>query len=54
MRDVLKKISVYMGIRKPDPNDPVTFNLKVMHGINRISIVMFLVAVVIMVVKAVA
>ncbi|MFK7969177.1 MAG: DUF6728 family protein [Bacteroidia bacterium] len=52
MKDIIKKFSVYMGFRKPDPNDPVTFNLKVMHGINRISIMMFLVAVVIMVVKA--
>ncbi|MEZ4687674.1 MAG: DUF6728 family protein [Bacteroidia bacterium] len=51
MSPVLKKIAVYMGIRKPDPNDPDTFNLKVMHGINRISIIMFLVAIVIMLVR---
>jgi hypothetical protein len=42
-----------MGFKKPDPNDPDTFNLKIMHGINRISIVMFLVTIVIMIAKAV-
>lgn len=29
--------------RKPNPNDPTSTNLKIMHGINRISIVLFLV-----------
>ncbi|MFS8616052.1 MAG: DUF6728 family protein [Solitalea sp.] len=28
--------------RKKDPNRPVTFNLKVMHWINRIAILLFL------------
>ena len=30
--------------RKHDPNRPVSFNLKLMHGINKISIIMFLLA----------
>lgn len=29
--------------RKKDPNRPTSFNLKMMHGINKISILMFLV-----------
>lgn len=38
--------------RKPNPNDPTSFNLRMMHGINRISIVMFLFCVIVMVVRA--
>lgn len=39
--------------RKPDPNDPTSFNLKMMHGINRISIVMFLFCVIVMIIRAI-
>ncbi|WP_353133209.1 DUF6728 family protein [Pseudopedobacter sp.] len=28
--------------RKKDPNRPISFNLKVMHWINRIAIIMFI------------
>jgi hypothetical protein len=38
--------------RKPNPNDPTSFNLRMMHGINRISIVMFLFCLVVMIVRA--
>ncbi|MPR36427.1 DUF6728 family protein [Salmonirosea aquatica] len=38
--------------KKPDPNDPSSFNLRMMHGINRISIVMFLFCVVVMIIRA--
>ncbi|TAE29009.1 MAG: hypothetical protein EAZ91_13380 [Cytophagales bacterium] len=38
--------------RKPNPNDPSSFNLRMMHGINRISIVMFLFCLVVMIVRA--
>lgn len=37
--------------RKKDPNRPANFNLKVMHGINKISIVMFLIALTVMIVR---
>ncbi|WP_093831275.1 DUF6728 family protein [Spirosoma endophyticum] len=37
--------------RKPDPNQPTSTNLKVMHGINRISIIMFLFAVIVYTVR---
>lgn len=33
--------------RKKDPNRPTTFNLKVMHAINAIAIVLFIVAILI-------
>ena len=32
--------------RKPDPNHPTSINLRMMHGINRISIIMFLFAII--------
>jgi heme/copper-type cytochrome/quinol oxidase subunit 2 len=38
--------------RKRDSNAPDSFNLRMMHGINRISIVMFLICVIIMIVRA--
>ncbi len=37
--------------RKKDPNRPASFNLKVMHGINKISIIMFLIALTVMIVR---
>ena len=44
--EVFKKILIYLGIKKADPDAPVSFNLKMMHGINKISILLFLVGVV--------
>jgi len=38
---------------KKDPNAPSNFNLKMMHGINKISIVIFLIAVIVMVTRAI-
>ena len=38
--------------KKKDPNAPDSFNLRMMHGINKISIVMFLICVIIMIVRA--
>jgi hypothetical protein len=38
--------------KKPNPNDPISFNLRMMHGINRISIVMFLFCLIVMIVRA--
>lgn len=37
--------------QKPDPNRPTNFNLRMMHGINKISILMFLAAIIIWVAK---
>ncbi|SEJ33539.1 hypothetical protein SAMN04487995_4267 [Dyadobacter koreensis] len=38
--------------KKPNPNDPSSFNLRMMHGINRISIIMFLFCLIVMIVRA--
>ncbi len=37
--------------RKKDPNRPSNINLKMMHGINKLSIAIFLAAVVYLVIK---
>lgn len=36
---------------KKDPNAPSNFNLKMMHGINKISILIFLMAVIVMITR---
>ncbi|WP_158858438.1 DUF6728 family protein [Lunatibacter salilacus] len=40
--------------RKPDPDNKPNFNLRMMHGINKISILMFLFAFIIWLVKRLA
>ncbi|MEH0155797.1 DUF6728 family protein [Limibacter armeniacum] len=37
--------------RKKDPNRKTNFNLKVMHGINKISIILFLIALVVIITR---
>lgn len=39
--------------KKPDPNKPANFNLRMMHGINKISILMFLFALIVMLTRCV-
>ena len=48
---ILRQIAEYIYIKKRDPNAPNTQWMKYMHGINRISIFMFLVALIIMLIK---
>jgi hypothetical protein len=48
---ILRQISEYLYLRKPDPNEPRTQWMKYMHGINRLSILLFLVAMVILAIK---
>ncbi|CAN5860670.1 hypothetical protein BH11BAC4_BH11BAC4_20390 [soil metagenome] len=48
---VLKQVAEYLYIKKRDPNDQPTQWMKYMHGINRLSIILFLLAMVIIVVK---
>lgn len=37
--------------RKKDPNRKTNFNIRVMHGINKISILIFLMAVIVLLVR---
>jgi hypothetical protein len=49
---IFKQVAEYLYLRKKDPNTPRTQWLKYMHGINRISILLFLAAMLIILVKA--
>lgn len=49
---VLRKLAEYLYLRKRDPNEPVTQWMKYMHGINRLSLIMFLIAIIIIIIKA--
>ena len=40
---IWKQIAEYLYIKKRDPNEPRSQWLKYMHGMNRISLIMFLV-----------
>jgi hypothetical protein len=48
---VLRQIAEYLYIKKRDPNKPNTQWMKYMHGINRISLFMFIIAVIILILK---
>ncbi|MDX2286507.1 MAG: DUF6728 family protein [Bacteroidia bacterium] len=50
--EIWKKIWSYITFRKPEPGAPSSFNLSVMHGINKISILMFLAAIVFLIIRA--
>ncbi|MEI6264464.1 MAG: DUF6728 family protein [Sphingobacteriia bacterium] len=41
---IWKQISEYLFISKRDPNEPRTQWMKYMHGMNRISLLMFILA----------
>ncbi len=48
---VWKQISEYLYLRKADPARPKTTFIKYMHGINRLSIFLFLLALIILAIK---
>ena len=48
---VLKQIAEYLYLRKPDPNRPKSTFVKYMHGINRISLLLFILALIILAYK---
>lgn len=41
----------YLFLKKKDPSDPRSINMGLMHGMNRISIIIFLIAVIVMIVR---
>ncbi len=49
---ILNQIAEYLYLKKKDPNRPVTPWMRYMHGINRISILLFLLALIIILIKA--
>jgi len=50
---VWRQLAEYFYIKKRDPNAPINRYIKVMHGINRISIFMFLLAIIVIIVRAI-
>ena len=50
---VLKHLAEYLYLRKKDPNRPDSQFVKYMHGINRISLLMFLFALMVLFYKLV-
>jgi hypothetical protein len=50
---ILRQLAEYLYIKKRDPNEPRTQWMKYMHGMNRISLMMFIVAVLIIIFKLV-
>lgn len=50
---ILRQFTNYLYITKPDKSEPVPQWTKYMHGINRISILLFLMAMVFIIVRAI-
>jgi hypothetical protein len=48
---VLKQIATYLYLKKKDPNTPDSQWVKYMHGINRISLLLFIFALIVIIVK---
>jgi len=48
---VLNQIAEYLYLKKKDPNAPNSQWIKYMHGINRLSILLFLLAMIILAIK---
>jgi hypothetical protein len=48
---ILRQLSEYLYIKKKDPNAPQSQWIRYMHGINRISIFLFLLALIVLIVK---
>lgn len=46
-----QQILTYLYVRKRNPDEPRNTSLKFMHGMNRISLFMFLIAVIVMIVR---
>ena len=48
---ILRQVAEYLYIKKRDPNVPRTTFVKYMHGINRITILLFIVGLIILAIK---
>lgn len=48
---ILKQIATYLYLRKKDPDTPDSSFVKYMHGINRLSLLLFLFALVVIFVR---
>ena len=46
-----QQILRYLYLRKRDPDAPNEIDVKLMHGMNRISIIVFLIGVIVMIIR---
>ncbi|WP_198405754.1 DUF6728 family protein [Chitinophaga caeni] len=51
MKKIFDQILRYLYIKKRDPDAPTNTNIKLMHGMNRISILLFVIALIIMITR---
>lgn len=51
MKSIWQQILRYLYIGKKDPNAPKSGYVYMMHGMNRISILLFIIALIIMIIK---
>jgi Ni,Fe-hydrogenase I cytochrome b subunit len=49
---VWNQIKRYLFLKKKDPDAPRSVNMFLMHGMNRISIIVFLIAIIILIIRA--
>lgn len=49
---ILRQLAEYLYLKKKDPNRPQSSWVGYMHGINRLSLLLFLFAIVVMIVRA--
>jgi hypothetical protein len=50
---IWRQLAEYLYLKKKDPNAPRTQWMKYMHGMNRISVIIFLIAIIIIVFRLV-
>jgi hypothetical protein len=48
---VMKQLAEYLYLRKPDPARPKSNFVKYMHGINRLSLLLFILALVVLIIR---
>ena len=48
---VIRQIATYLYLKKKDPNTPDSQWVKYMHGINRISLLLFIFAIIVILIK---
>jgi len=53
MKKFWEQIAQYLYLKKKDPNEQVDTNTKLMHGMNRISIIVFLIAILVLIFRAI-
>lgn len=49
--NIWKQLLTYLYLRKRDAGEPKNINIKMMHGMNRISLIVFLIGVIVMIIR---